>query len=61
MGKNILAYFTSDKERVVGGDPLTLLAVDSNERRDLTLEFARALKADVVQLKNGDYLLIGHG
>lgn len=61
MGKNILAYFTSDKERVVGGDPLTLLAVDSNERRDLTLEFARALKADVVQLKNGDYLLIGQG
>ncbi len=59
MGKNILAYITADKERIVGGDPLTLLAVDPEERKSLTLEFARALKADVVQLKNGDYLLIG--
>lgn len=61
MGKNILAYITSDKERIVGGDPLTLLSIDPEERKNLTLEFARALKADVVQLKNGDYLLIGQG
>lgn len=60
MGKNILAFITSDKERIVGGDPLTLLSVDDNERRDLTLEFSRALKADVVQLRNGDYLVIGN-
>lgn len=61
MGKNILAFITADKERIVGGDPLTLLSVDDNERRDLTLEFARALKADVVQLRNGDYIVIGNG
>jgi siroheme synthase len=60
MGKSILAFITSDKERIVGGDPLTLLSVDDDERRDLTLEFARALKADVVQLRNGDYLVIGN-
>ncbi len=59
MGKSILAYITSDKERIVSGDPLTLLSVDDDERRDLTLEFSRALHADVVQLKNGDYLIIG--
>lgn len=60
MGKSILALITADKERIVGGDPLTLLAADDNERRELTREFALALKADVVQLKNGDYLIIGH-
>jgi siroheme synthase len=60
MGKSILALITADKERIVGGDPLTLLAVDDNERRELTREFALALTADVVQLKNGDYLIIGH-
>lgn len=61
MSRNILAYITADKERIVGGDPLTLLAADDSERRDLTLEFSRALHADVVQLRNGDYLIIGHG
>jgi siroheme synthase len=59
MSRSILALLTSEKERIVGGDPLTLLAVDENERRDLALELSRALKADVVQLRNGDYLIIG--
>ncbi|NLT14326.1 MAG: hypothetical protein GXY05_08285 [Clostridiales bacterium] len=60
MGKSILALITADKERIVGGDPLTLLSVDDDERQDLALEFSRALKADVVQLKNGDYLIISN-
>jgi siroheme synthase len=60
MSRSILAYITADKERIVGGDPLTLLSIDDNERRDLTLEFSRALHADVVQLRNGDYLIIGN-
>jgi hypothetical protein len=55
-----MAKSTADKERIVGGDPLTLLSIDDNERRDLTLEFSRALHADVVQLRNGDYLIIGN-
>lgn len=59
MSKSIITYITSDKERVVSGDPLTLLAADPEEKAALAAELSRALKADVVQLKNGDYLLIG--
>ncbi|SHI09573.1 hypothetical protein SAMN02745823_02361 [Sporobacter termitidis DSM 10068] len=59
MSKNILVYITADENRVLGGDPLTLLSTDPEETKRLTVELGRALKADVVQLKNGDYLLIG--
>lgn len=54
----ILAYITADENRVLGGDPLTLLVKDVNEQKDLTVEMGRALRADVVQLKSGDYMLI---
>jgi siroheme synthase len=59
MSKSIITYITSDKERVISGDPLTLFAADQEEKAALAAELARALRADVVQLKNGDYLLIG--
>ena len=58
MGKNIIVYITSDEKRVLSGDPLTLLIKDQNEQKDITVELGRALRADVVQLKNGDYILI---
>jgi hypothetical protein len=60
MGKTITVYITADENRVLGGDPLTLLAADPEARKELTHELALALKADVVQLKNGDYILLTH-
>jgi siroheme synthase len=54
----ILVYITSDEKRVLSGDPLTLLIKDENEQKKLTVELARALRGNVVQLSTGDYLII---
>ncbi len=40
------------------GQQLTLLAKNQEEQKAMTLDIARALKADVVQIKYGDYLVI---
>lgn len=58
MGKNIIVYITADEKRVLGGNPLTLFVKDQSEQKELTVELGRALRADVVQLENGDYILI---
>lgn len=54
----ILVYITADENRVLGGDPLTLFIPDENERKNYITDMARALKANVVQFKNGDYMII---
>ncbi|NLT94271.1 MAG: hypothetical protein GXW85_01860 [Clostridia bacterium] len=59
--KDILAYVTMDKNRYLGGKPLALLANDLEEMKSLSEDLAEALKADVCQLKNGDYLIITRG
>lgn len=56
----ILVYITSDENRVLGGDPLTLFIPDGAERQTTITDIAHALKADVVQLKNGDYMIISN-
>ncbi len=58
MGKRILVYVTADDKRVAGGDPLTLIIQDRQEQQETITELGRALRADIVQLKNGDYVLI---
>ena len=58
MSNKIVVYITADEKRVLCGEPLALLVKDINEQKDLIFEFGKALKADVVQLKNGDYVLI---
>lgn len=61
MAKNtpeILAYITSNENRVKIGNPLTLVIPDENERKVCVTDISRALKANVLQLKNGDYLII---
>jgi aspartate 1-decarboxylase len=61
MGKNsteILAYITSDEHRVKTRNPLTLVIEDENERKSCVTDIARALKANVLQMKNGDYVII---
>lgn len=55
---DILAFVTIAKERILGGKQLTLLAKDEQEAEALTIEIAKAMKADVVKMKSGDYLVI---
>ena len=54
----ILAFITDNKERVHSGDPLTLYIEDEAMRKDCVRDIARALHANVVQLKTGDYMII---
>jgi len=55
---DILALVTLDKNRILGGKQLTLLAKDEAEQKVMTADIANALKADVVQMTSGDYLVI---
>lgn len=55
---DILAYVTLNKNRYLGGKPLTLLAENAEELKTMTQDLAKALKADVSQMQNGDYLII---
>lgn len=54
----ILAFITTDKEKVLGGKPLLLFARDEKHAEALTIDIAKAMKADVVQMKSGDYLVV---
>ena len=54
----ILAFITMDKEKVLGGTPLSLYAKDEKDAEALTVDIAKAMKADVVQMKSGDYLVL---
>lgn len=53
----ILLYITADKDRYLGGDPLTL-CLGEDERDEYLQSFARALHADVVRLSNGDHMVV---
>jgi hypothetical protein len=54
----ILAFVTKDKERYLGGQALSLFAKDDNELQQLTTDIAKAMRADVVKLSSGEYLVI---
>lgn len=54
----ILMYITDNKERYLGGDPLSLLVEDAGEREELLSSLTKSLHADVLQLKNGDHLVV---
>ncbi|PFA62996.1 hypothetical protein CN378_18320 [Bacillus sp. AFS015802] len=54
----ILAYLTSERERVISGGPLLLYSNDGDELKQMTVDIAKGLKADVVQLTNGDFMVI---
>ncbi len=54
----ILAYITGNKDRYLGGDPLALFIEDAQERQELLFPLAKSLKADVLQLKNGDHMIV---
>lgn len=54
----ILALVTLHKERVLGGKQLTLLAESEEQQKTMVQDIAKALKADVVKMKDGDYLVL---
>jgi len=56
--KGILAYVTTDKNRYLGGDPLALVAKDQEELVVIADAIAETFLADILQLVNGDYLII---
>ena len=56
--KGILAYITTDESRYLGGDPLALLAKDNEELIKISEAIAQTFLADVLELVNGDYLII---
>ncbi len=54
----IIVYVTENRERVITGNPLSLHIADETERRQTVQEIGRALRANVIQLKNGDYMIV---
>ncbi|KQC46055.1 MULTISPECIES: capping complex subunit for YIEGIA [Geobacillus] len=53
----ILAYITLNQNRVISGNVLALLATDEEEQKQMTQDIAKSMKADVTQLKCGDYMV----
>lgn len=58
-GPEILVYITAHENRVITGNALTLIITDEKEQKDCVRDLGIALRGNVLQLKNGDYLIIG--
>ncbi len=54
----ILAYLTANEDRKVSGAPLFLKLKDEQELKETTEDIAKALKADILKLKNSDFMII---
>ena len=54
----IIAYITSNRDRIISGNALCLHITDETERKQTILEIGRALRANIIQLKNGDYMIV---
>lgn len=54
----ILVYVTDCPERVITGNPLALNMPNDEARQELLETLAESLEAHVMQLKNGDHLLV---
>ena len=54
----IIAYITREKVRVLTSNCLALLADSEDSAKEMTVDIAKAMKADVVKLTNGDYMII---
>ena len=54
----IIAYITLNKDRVLGGNPLIILAKDVDEQKIICRDIAKAMKANVSQLNCGDYIVV---
>ncbi|MBF0706801.1 hypothetical protein IQ283_09285 (plasmid) [Alkalihalobacillus hwajinpoensis] len=54
----ILAYLSTNKERILSGGNLCLYSENEKELTTMMRDIAKGLKADVVKLTNGDYMVI---
>lgn len=54
----VAVYITANGDRVKTGNPLTLVIAAENERKKSVTDIAKALRGNVLQLQNGDYLII---
>ncbi|MPM19961.1 hypothetical protein SDC9_66388 [bioreactor metagenome] len=54
----ILLYITDCPERVLAGSPLALNMPDDESRQQFLEVLAETLGADVLQMKNGDHIVI---
>ncbi|MDC3414804.1 hypothetical protein NC797_14115 [Aquibacillus sp. 3ASR75-11] len=54
----VLAYVTTNKDRVIASAGVALFATSEKDANEMTVDIAKGLKADVVQLTNGDYMVI---
>ena len=54
----IIAYITENRDKVITGNPLALFIPDEIERKQVVTDIARSMRANVIQLKNGDYIII---
>jgi len=55
---DIVAIVTQNKDRILGGRQLTLLAQNEEEQKAMAEEVALTMKASVVKVKFGDYFVI---
>ncbi|WP_217585790.1 capping complex subunit for YIEGIA [Lentibacillus saliphilus] len=54
----ILAYVTTNRDRIIASNCLALHAQNDTAATEMTADIAKALKADVVQLTNDDFMII---
>lgn len=54
----ILVYFTTQPDQIVGGDPLCLHIQNTVEREQMIIEIAKLFEAGVVRLSNGDAMVV---
>lgn len=46
------------KQRVLGEKQLSLLAENEEQQKEMVQDVAKAMKADVVKMKSGDYIVL---
>ncbi|MDC3415924.1 capping complex subunit for YIEGIA [Aquibacillus salsiterrae] len=54
----ILAIVTMTRNRVITGSPLALFAEEEEQQKRMAQDLAKAMKADTVKTKDGDYLIL---
>ncbi|MEG6584451.1 capping complex subunit for YIEGIA [Dendrosporobacter sp. 1207_IL3150] len=55
---NIIAAVVLPQHDIQGGSALVVKAKDEEEQKKLMLDIAKAVKADVLKLSNGIYLIL---
>jgi len=54
----IIVYITNNREKIITGNPLCLYIEDEEERKQILSDIGRGLRANIIQLKNGDHIIV---